>query len=299
MVNNYTTFNTSIGRISIEPTLEHATAYGGILPLLDYVQKIRLTDHLEDHLSVSKQGGTFALPDVLTTLILGRILGIERIYHFEDIEEETLLKRYFKWEKLPDYTTYYNDLQRFETAEDVEGLKETNKELTKRVLSEQSRVILDFDSSVNTLYGNQQGAEVGYNPDNPGKKSMHPLYVFEGSSRLCLYSKLRNGKAYTSDGMIEAAEEALKHVCSTASIMARFDKGFPNEEHLLYFEDYRDPDTGFPKEILYVGKLKLYKNLVRKGLEKKWCRVYEGTKIIEWTDISNISLFGMIELFIP
>lgn len=69
--------------------------------------------------------------------------------------------------------------------------------------------------------------------------------------------------------------------------MARFDKGFPNEKHLLYFEEYRDPGTGFPKEILYVGKLKLYRNLVKKGLEKTWCRVYEGTKIIEWTGIEH------------
>lgn len=40
MVNNYTTFDTSIGKISIEPTLKHATAYGGIIPLLDYVKKL-------------------------------------------------------------------------------------------------------------------------------------------------------------------------------------------------------------------------------------------------------------------
>lgn len=265
MVNNYNTYHTSIGRVSIEPTLEHATAYGGILPLLDYVRKIQLMDHLKDNLTVCKQGGKYPLHEVATALALGRVMGIERIYHFEDLEQETLLKRFFEWDKLPDYTTYYNDLQRFKTAEDVEGLKETNEELTKRVLSNQERVIVDFDSSVNTVYGNQEGAEVGYNSMNPGKKSMHPLYVFEGSSRLCLYAKLRNGKAYTSDGMIEAAEESLKHVRSTASIMARFDKGFPNEKHLLYFEEYRDPDTGFPKEILYVRKMKLYKNLVRKG----------------------------------
>ena len=287
MVNNYNTFDTSIGRISIESSLKHATAYGGIIPLLDYGKKIGLIDLLEKHITVSKQGGTYPLPEVATALILGRILGIERIHHFEEIEEETLLKRFFQWEKLPDYTTYYKDLQRFETAQDIEGFKEVNEELTKRILLDQSHVILDFDSSVNTVYGDQEGAEVGYNPGNPGKKSMHPIYVFEASSRLCLYAKLRNGKAYTSDGMIEAAEESLKHVCSTASIMARFDKGFPNEKHLLYFEEYHDPNTGYPKEILYVGKLKLYKNLVRKGLEKAWCRVYEGTKIIEWTEITH------------
>lgn len=105
---------------------------------------------------------------------MGRLLGIERISHFEDIENETLLKRYFGWDKLPDYTTYYNDLQRFEKVEDVEGLKETNERLTERILSKQERVILDFDSSVNTVFGNQQGAEPGYNPMHPGKKSMHP-----------------------------------------------------------------------------------------------------------------------------
>lgn len=258
-----------------------------MLPLLDYVKKIQLANHLKDHLSVRKQGGKFPLHQVALALIIGRLLGIERISHFEDIEDETLLKRFFNWDKLPDYTTYYNDLQRFETAESVEGLKETNEVLTARVLSEQNRVLLDFDSSVNTVYGNQEGAEVGYNSMNPGKKSMHPLYVFEGNSRLCLYAKLRNGKAYTSEGMIEAALESLKHFRSDASIMARFDKGFPNDEHLQFFENYRNPDTGHPKEILYVGKLKLYKNMVKKGLEKTWCRVYEGTKIIEWTEIEH------------
>lgn len=287
MVNYYNTYHTSIGKISIEPTLKHATAYGGIIPLLDYLEKILLTNHLETHLSVKKQGGIFSFASVMTTLILGRLLGLERVSHFEDIEQETLLKRYFKWEKLPDYTTYYHDLQRFHTVEDVEGLKQTNEKLTERVLAKQNRVILDFDSSVNTVFGHQEGAEVGYNAMHPGKKSMHPLYVFDGISRLCLYAELRNGKAYTSNGMIEAAMEALKHVRSDATVMARFDKGFPNDTHLRFFEEYRDPDTGLLQEIPYVGKYKLYSNLVKKGVENYWCRVYEGTKIIEWTEIEH------------
>ncbi|MDC3418755.1 IS1380 family transposase [Aquibacillus salsiterrae] len=286
-MNNYNTFQTSIGSISIEPTLEHATSYGGIVPLLDYLEKIKIKRLLEASLSLKKQNGTFPLSDVSLALILGRLLGLERISHFEDIEEETLLKRFFKWGKLPDYTTYYNDLKRFKSEEDLTGFEVTNQALTERVLVDQDRAILDFDSTVNTVYGNQQGAEVGYNSHNPGKKSLHPLLVFEGISRLCLFAELRNGKAYTSDGMVEAAIEALKHIPPHASIMARFDKGFPNDRHLSFFEEYRDPDTGISKEILYVGKLKLYKSLVKKGLEKNWCRVYEGTKIIEWTEIDH------------
>src|SRR5690625_3071203 len=287
MVNNYNTFDTSIGRISIEASLENATAYGGIIPLLDYLKKIKVTDYLEEFLSIRKHGGDFRLSEVATAMIIGRLLGMERISHFEELENEILLKRYFGWQKLPDYTTYYHDLQRFKKEEDIEGFRTTNQRLTERVLSKQKHVILDFDSSVNTVFGHQEGAEVGYNATHPGKKSMHPLYVFEGNSRLCLYAELRSGNAYTSDGMIEAAIEALKHVHPDAHIMARFDKGFPNEVHLYFFENYAHPDTGYPKEIPYVGKYKLYRNVVKKGLEKKWCRVYEGTKIIEWTEIHH------------
>jgi len=64
----------SIGRITIESTLENATAYEGIIPLLDFIDKIQLTDHLEEYLSVSKQGGTFPLSLVITALVLGRLL---------------------------------------------------------------------------------------------------------------------------------------------------------------------------------------------------------------------------------
>src|SRR5690625_2094155 len=287
MVINYNTFNTSIGRVTIEPSLKNATVFGGAIPLLDYMEKIEVTEILRKNLSVQKRGGKFPLADVATALIIGRLLGIERVYHFEGIENETLLKRFFGWDKLPDYTTYYNDLQRFENEKDIDGLQMTNEQLAKRILSKQNRVILDFDSSVNTVYGKQEGAEVGYNPRDPGKNSHHPLYIFEGKTRLCLYSELRSGKAYTSTGMIDAAIESLKQVPSDATVMARFDKGFPNDTHLRFFEEYRNPETGFPEEILYVGKLKLYRNIVKKGLKENWCRVYEGTKIVEWTETEH------------
>lgn len=169
----------------------------------------------------------------------------------------------------------------------MERLKETNQRLTERVLSKQDRVILDFDSSVNTVFGNQEGAETGYTPMHPGKKSMHPLYIFDGNSRLCLHAKLCNGKAYTSTCMIEVVEKALKHVHSGTAIMACFGKGFSNERHLLYFEKYLHSNTAFPTEIPYTGKLKLYNNFVKKGLEKSRCHVYEGAKIIEWIEIEH------------
>jgi len=62
-----------------------------------------------------------------------------------------------------------------------------------------------------------------------------------------LYEDLRNGKDYITEGVIESVKKSVKHVCSGAAVMARFNKGFPSERHLLFFGEYRYPGTGYPK----------------------------------------------------
>jgi hypothetical protein len=41
-----------------------------------------------------------------------------------------------------------------------------------------SAVVLDTDTTVHTLFGNQMGARKGYNPKNKGKKSFQPILTF-------------------------------------------------------------------------------------------------------------------------
>nr|WP_244152730.1 hypothetical protein [Paenibacillus lactis] len=43
-----------------------------------------------------------------------------------------------------------------------------------------SKLVLDLDSTAETVYGDQVGAEKGKNPHKPGRKSYHPLLTFEG-----------------------------------------------------------------------------------------------------------------------
>ncbi|WP_251527017.1 hypothetical protein [Metabacillus litoralis] len=62
------------------------------------------------------------------------MLGKGRIPHLEDLEEEAILQRFFGWGKLPNYTTYYNDLKRFKEKGDLQGFTKTNEVLTKRVI---------------------------------------------------------------------------------------------------------------------------------------------------------------------
>ena len=69
------------------------------------------------------------------------------------------------------------------------------------------RVTLDLDSSVRTVFGNQEGAKVGCNPHKKGKKSYHPIFCFIAETRECLHSWFRDGSAYSANGAVEFVKE--------------------------------------------------------------------------------------------
>ncbi len=64
------------------------------------------------------------------------------------------------------------------------------------------RVTLDMDSTVESVCGEQEGAAKGYNPQNPGHKSYHPLLCFIAETRECLHNWFRTGSAYSANGSV-------------------------------------------------------------------------------------------------
>ena len=60
------------------------------------------------------------------------------------------------------------------------------------------RVILDWDATVQTKYGHQEGAARGYNPQKPGRKSFHPLIAVGAGTRLCAAYRFRSGDTVTA-----------------------------------------------------------------------------------------------------
>jgi hypothetical protein len=66
-----------------------------------------------------------------------------------------------------------------------------------------SRLIFDLDSTVLTVFGHQQGAEVAYNPRYRGKRSYDPLLCLEANSSFLWDVELRRGDAGTWAGREE------------------------------------------------------------------------------------------------
>lgn len=56
--------------------------------------------------------------------------------------------------------------------------------------------VLDIDTTIKTIYGRQEGAEVGYNPHKPGRPSHTYHTYWIGRLRLCLDVEVRPGKEH-------------------------------------------------------------------------------------------------------
>jgi hypothetical protein len=90
-----------------------------------------------------------------------------------------------------------------------------------------SRLILDLDSTVLTVFGHQEQAAVGYNPRYRGKRAYNPLLCLEANSSFLWDTELRPGNAGTWDGSVELLASCFLSLPSDIrELRVRADAGF-------------------------------------------------------------------------
>ncbi|MCK9905685.1 transposase, partial [Frankia sp. Cpl3] len=198
----------------------------------------------------------FPLFRILLYLIVGWILGCERLFHFRKLQNDALIRR-FLGGRCPHHTLLYKELERL--SKNCPTLTLDLRKLNQQIITPclPSELIMDLDSTVETVYGHQQGAAVGTNPHKPGRKSYHPLMAFEGQSRLCLNAVLRSGNTHSSTDSVDFLRQTFELLGDRPVKYARFDKGFGGEDFYSLWES---------KGIGYVGKLKWTERL-QKGVQ--------------------------------
>ena len=88
-------------------------------------------------------------------------------------------------------------------------------------------MILDLDSTVVTVFGRQEGAEVGYNPRYRGKRSYDPLLCLEANSSFLWDTELRPGNAGTWAGSEELLASCFLSIpADIREVRVRADAGF-------------------------------------------------------------------------
>ena len=220
--------------------LTGATSLGGLNALSAFLRKLGLDRRLAERFrSVKARWCRWRLDRVVRVLLDASFAGIERLYHFEDLETEPLLCAQHRVDRLPDLKTLYRDLRRFEEPALLTSLHEVLRDVVGEALEDQARVVLEIDSTVETLYGRQEGAEVGPNPHKPGRVSYHPLLARDRISDLIVHHVLRPGSAGTATGITTFLHRTLdiaQRGGKQREVLARLDSGFESEAALGVLE---------------------------------------------------------------
>jgi hypothetical protein len=80
-----------------------------------------------------------------------------------------------------------------------------------------ARIRINIDTTVKTVFGNQQGTRTGHNTQHRGKLGLRPLLGFIEETREYLVGKLRKG-------VTVSGQEAVAFIADITLVQKRFSK---------------------------------------------------------------------------
>lgn len=216
---------------NVEIAFSHGglTHYGGILFFNEFTRVLQLRRFLTRHLLYPRRNQRYTLSQMIMALVYPVILGLDRL------ETASFLRSNGTFQYLTGLQSYPDpqSLRRFllqAAPEFREQLHRLNDQLLQQFIhwpDHRSRLILDLDSTVVTVFGRQEGAAVGYNPRYRGKRSYDPLLCLEANSSFLWDAELRRGDAGTWAGSVELLASCFLSIPSDIrELRVRADAGF-------------------------------------------------------------------------
>jgi DDE family transposase len=181
------------------------THYGGIFFFQEFLRVLQFRHHLARRLPDFRSHHDYSLSQMALAVMYPIILGLDRLENASLLRFDTTFQYLTGLPSYPDPQS----LRRFllhAPPEFRQQLHRFNDRLLQQFIhrpEHRSRLILDLDSTVVTVFGRQEGAAVGYNPRYRGKRSYDPLLCLEANSSFLWDTELRPGNAGTWAGSSE------------------------------------------------------------------------------------------------
>jgi hypothetical protein len=216
---------------NVRIAFDHAglTHFGGIYFFHEFLRVLQLRHFLARHLTYPRRNGRYHLSQMIMALVYPLVLGLDRLETASFLRSNGTFQYLTGLPSFPDPQT----LRRFlHQAPDsfLEQMHRMNDRLLQNFIhlpDHRSRLIFDLDSSVVTVFGRQEHAEVGYNPRYRGKRSYNPLLCIEANSSYLWDTELRPGNAGTWDGSVELMATCFLNVPrDIRELRVRADAGF-------------------------------------------------------------------------
>jgi hypothetical protein len=170
------------------------TGFAGLVSFGRFTQSIGLERQLAQTFNEMKVGRGVVYPmGAQLRLFLDAIVADEdRVFGIEALAADRLFCR-LAGESIPSLDTLYRDLRRFDKV----SLKSLEDLMVEQGLFGLHRsptaIYVDIDSTVEPLFGTQEGALIGPNPRYKGRVSYHPLLACIAETGTCIGAALRPG----------------------------------------------------------------------------------------------------------
>jgi len=227
---------------NVKVAFNHAglTHYGGSFFLHEFIRVLQLRHFMARHLHWDRRNSRYSVSQILLALTWPLILGLDRVETASLLRSNGTFQFLTGLPSFPDPQT----LRRFLAsaprafAAQVRCLNDRLLQFVSHLPHPRSRMILDLDSTVVTVFGHQQGAAVGYNPLHRGKKSYQPLLCVESNSAHLWGATLRPGQTDPHSGTSELLAQCWSVLpAGIREVRARADAGFYHDGFLCEMEN--------------------------------------------------------------
>ncbi len=173
----------------------------------------------------AKKKNGYEVRDFIKTFLATNVLGVDNIYSLGFKLENKNVREVLGMDAVPHCTTLYLNFDNF----DPEQLEALNEELVKRFWGHRRRKngIIGIDSMLLEIFGDYEGAEVGWDHVNNKSVRCYKLYAaFELRSNFPVCFKIEPGNTSDSKMLVEMCGMAKKVVGNENIEIVMFDKGF-------------------------------------------------------------------------
>ena len=248
------------------------TPFGGLVLMKELVERTGILSQMQQSdIPQNTSPNGYDPMVVIQSFWVSVWCGACKFLQIEHIRFDETLKEIFGWAKIPSHVTFGRFFKKFSWKRNnavFPGIMEWF--LAQMQLKS---ITLDFDSTVMTRYGEQEGSLKGYNPNKRGRASHHPIIAFIAELRMVANAWLRSGNTASASSFREFLEETLRILKDKTIGLLRADSGFYSETVFSLLEG---------KNILYVIAAKMQAPLKMEITQlKKWTALDAGVWISE------------------
>lgn len=187
--------------VKLSFTDKEITPWGGIALMKKMLESMSFQNILRS-LELPAQGSNRGYPpeQLLMHYMIGVWCGASCFEHLEVTRHDEVIRSLFDWKRMAGSKAFQRYFNKFDIVSNQKVFGPLYRWFFDNLAFDNYTV--DFDSSVMTRYGTQEGAKKGYNPKKPGRASHHPLLAFVSDCRMIANFWLRPGNTSASNNFL-------------------------------------------------------------------------------------------------